>query len=131
MSFAWHHAHITIADRHEAAEWYSKHLGADLAVPTPRSENLKYGSNLVQFQSEAVAEPLTSSNLFALGLGLPDHNAALTHLLYAGAEVLSETDVVTTLLDPWQLRLELYQSENACQNHLHIRLLATPKLETA
>ena len=120
MYFAWHHAHITVPDRHEAAAWYNQHLSADLRAPTPRSENLYYGTNLVQFQSEAVAEPLQGCSLFALGLGLPDCKAALTRLTEAGARILSENDSITTLLDPWQLRLELYQSDFACQNYLHI-----------
>ncbi|XOV86629.1 MAG: VOC family protein [Pseudomonadota bacterium] len=122
--FPWHHVHVTMAERQRAASWYEQYLGATLKTPTPRSENLMYGPNLMQFQGDAVAGPLTGSRLLSLGFTVPSV-ATITGLTNVRAVQASGTVLAT---DPFGMQLELTVGDTFAQTHLNIAADAPDEL---
>jgi len=136
-NFPWHHAHVTIPDRQIAASWYEKHLDARLTAPTKRSENLMYGDNLVQFQSESVATAATGSQLYSLGISLPNMEQRIAQLVEAGAVLIAPQTLrdigntkppIVEIMDPWGVRLELREG---LLEHSYLHIICDSPAELA
>lgn len=112
----WHHLHITHKNRSEVAAWYARHLGARLGKGTPRSENLWYGNNLVQVQSDTAIKPPHTGEFDHAGLAFPDIAQVKKAAVDAGATAISDDMIV----DPWGTRIQLVESEAIGFHHLLI-----------
>ena len=110
----WHHIHLTHQDREEVALWYASHLGARRGKGTPRSENLWYGNNLVQVQSDTSIKPPTSGEFGHIGLGAPNPTETLKTAVDAGATQVDEN----LITDPWGTPIQLVESEVTEFHHL-------------
>jgi catechol 2,3-dioxygenase-like lactoylglutathione lyase family enzyme len=119
IQLPWHHIHITIAERSEAARWYEQTGLASLGTPTKRSENLRFDGNLVQVQSESVASP-SSSRFHSLGVEVADLDSAVDSLESAGATVLERRAQSALMTDPFGTCIELVPGAPGRQSHLNI-----------
>ena len=118
--YPWHHIHATVDDREAAAIWHEKHTGARRNKPSPRSENLYYGPNLLQFQSEAVAKEPKSATIDSIGLSTPNLPEMLSSWTAADGKILSQQKETSQVLDPWGVAFELVEANAAGQTHLNI-----------
>ena len=117
-SLPWHHVHLTHEDRDRSAHWYVDHLGASDGGATKRSVSLRYGSNIIQIQSRAVATQ-GSASLDRIGLGCPDIDATVASAVSDGAKLLWGSDNVL-LEDPDGTRIELIEAAEPTFSHVQI-----------
>lgn len=102
----WHHVHLTHPNREEVAIWYTRYLGARRGEATKRSENLWYGKNLVQIQSDTVVKPPKTGEFDHIGLSTQDIKHSINTAIDASARQIGE-DLIT---DPWGTRIQFVQS---------------------
>ncbi len=119
MQLPWHHVHITIPDRGKAARWYGDAGLVRIGTPTKRSENLWFGENLVQVQSEAVAAP-AESRIHSLGIEVADIQEAVSGLEARGATVIERGPESAWISDPFGTCIELVTGKAGWQSHLNI-----------
>jgi hypothetical protein len=81
---------------------------------------LTYGPNLLQIQSEAVANKPQEALIESIGLCVGDLPAALKEWASNGGTILSQSGKTALVLDPWSVAFELVASEPAGQTHLNI-----------
>ncbi len=119
MQLPWHHIHITIPDRGNAARWYADAGLVRIGTPTKRSENLWFTENLVQLQSEDVA--VTSDSRFhSVGIEVSDIESTLTELEARGATVIERGPESALLTDPFGTCIEVVAGTAGRQSHLNI-----------
>ncbi len=118
--YPWHHIHATVEDREAAALWHEKFTKADRKKPSPRSENLYFGPNLLQFQTDAVAREPKQSAIESIGLDTDNLSEMLSNWTSAKGTVLSRTDELALALDPWAVPFELVAADAIGQTHLNI-----------
>jgi predicted enzyme related to lactoylglutathione lyase len=110
----WHHVHITHEDRSAVAAWYVDNLGAFQGEPTKRSENLWYGANLIQVQSDTGLHP--AGEVDHIGLGVTDIDSTIAHVLDAGGR----NPGGNTITDPFGTRIQLVETDHGCFHHVEI-----------
>jgi len=119
----WHHIHVTVEDREAAAIWHDQHTEVVRVKPTPRSEQLFHGPNLIQIQSNAVASEPNNAVIEAIGMSVTDLPALLSDWTSAKGTILSQTAKTALVLDPWGVPFEFVQA--AAAGHTHITV-STP-----
>jgi catechol 2,3-dioxygenase-like lactoylglutathione lyase family enzyme len=112
----WHHVHLTHKNRESVARWYARHLGARRGKGTERSENLWYGNNLVQVQSDTAIKPSQKGALGHIGLGTPRISETISTAVQAGATRMGKK----LIADPWGTLIQFVRSEKAEFHHLRI-----------
>ena len=102
-----------------SGQWYVDHLGAGDGGATKRSVNLRYGSNVIQVQSRAVATQ-GSASLDCIGIGCADIDATVASAIGDGAKVLTESEAGVLLEDPDGIRVELVEAAEPTFSHVQI-----------
>ena len=122
----WHHIHITLPDREAAAIWLANHTPVERRPPTKRSENLVWGPNLLQIQTDAVANEPRSALIDSVGMGVTNLESALAKWQSGGGSVVSKTTETARMNDPWGTPFEMIETDQAGFTHINI---ATPDAE--
>ena len=125
-SLPWHHIHVTLADREEAAKWHDQYTPAKRVQPTKRSENLYCGPNLLQIQSKAVAPEPRNGYIESIGIGVLNLNQAISEWKSAGGHINNLTPNTAEVRDPWGVQFELTESLHVGYTHIN---LAVPEPE--
>ncbi|MDP6377794.1 MAG: VOC family protein [Pseudomonadales bacterium] len=120
MHYPWHHVHITLPDRTEAAAWHSAHTPAHRVAATPRSENLYIGPNLLQIQGEAVATAPEHGRVARIGIGVPDVGDVVEHMLARGGRLRHADGDATVVEDAWGTCLELVERPSPGYTHVAV-----------
>lgn len=118
--YPWHHIHATVDDREAAALWHVQQTKAKRNKPSPRSENLYYGPNLLQFQTEAVAKQAKKASIDSIGLSTQNLPAMVSAWSAADGTILFQGEGASNVLDPWGVAFELVEADESAQSHLNI-----------
>lgn len=127
-SLPWHHVHITLPDREEAAKWHEKHTPAIRTQPTKRSENLYCGSNLLQIQSRAVATESQDGYIDSIGIGVLKVSEATANWQSAGGSIDNLSPHTAKVRDPWGISIEFIESNQKGYTHINIAAEEPEKL---
>jgi catechol 2,3-dioxygenase-like lactoylglutathione lyase family enzyme len=112
----WHHIHITHENRTEVPDWYAAHLGARIGKGTKRSENLWFGTNLIQVQSDTQIPHPRTGEIDHIGISSPNLSMMMQDALDGGATLIEKS----LIEDPWGTRIMLMESDQAGFHHVHI-----------
>lgn len=127
-SLLWHHLHITISEREEAAKWHEKNLPVKRIQPTKRSENLYFGSNLLQIQSTSVSPEPRDGRIESIGMGVLNIIETVEDWKSAGG-IIDDLSVHTARVrDPWGVPFELIESSHVGYTHINISVTEPKKL---
>ena len=116
----WHHVHITLANREEAALWHEEHTHVKRSKPTKRSENLFYGPNLLQIQSTAVAPEPHNASIDSVGIGVSNLTEFIADWQSAGGSVCFRTHQTARVQDPWDVPFELVEMSRVGYTHINM-----------
>jgi hypothetical protein len=116
----WHHVHVTITNREEAAIWHDQHTLAKRVQPTKRSEQLFYGPNLLQIQSDVVAPESKDAYIESIGIGVLNVRQKVANWKSAGGAIITHTDKIARVLDPWGIPFELVKTSHVGYTHINI-----------
>ncbi|MHA1988288.1 MAG: VOC family protein [Promethearchaeota archaeon] len=119
-SLPWHHVHITLPNREEAAKWHEEYTLAKRTQPTKRSENLYIGPNLLQIQGKSIASKAVKGYIDSIGLGVLKISDATTNWQSAGGSIDKATHYSVKVRDPWGVPFELIESPQEGYTHINI-----------
>lgn len=122
---SYHHVHINTPSPEEAAQWYIKHMGCDVAPGRPNAA--RCGPTFFLFAMRQPTGPSDGSGAHHIGFSFPNIETKMSALQAAGVKVTQPVREVPNLFkiafieDPWGTRIELVEHpEYPGFHHVHL-----------
>lgn len=128
---AFDNVHIRVLDPAQAADWYSKYLGAQSDTPpAPGTAQVRFGRTRVTMVRTDKVEPSAGSVIDHIGLSYPNINTRFADATTnGGAKVVSAPQMspgifeYAYLEDPWGVKIELVEDNDKLGfHHVHLRV---------